>query len=210
MNGQTSIEDFIGRAPVWNAAHASRGFSLIELLTVITIIAILTSLGAVAFSNIASGRNVAISGNIIMDQMALAQQTATAKNARVRWQILSVPDTRNGDPAAFRLTRLQIFVPKSRAWLDIAPAKLLPLSVQAVTNLSTLLTNEIVSVTDLTYDGRTGSNTPARSIVFFGDGLTDLNPNDRSSLTLRDVRNTNNFLTLQIDPVSGRLRTFQQ
>ncbi len=185
---------------------ALMGFSMIELLTVIVIISILAALGAVGFQSIVSGRNIAMAGNMIIDQIALAQQTATAKNARVRWQIISVADNRNGDPEAFRLTRLQMFFPKTRAWQDIGSLKLLPPAVLVVSNESTLLTTNRIFPTQLP----SGLSAQASSIVFFGNGLSDLNPNEPSSLTLRDLKNSNNFLTLQIDPVSGRLRTFQQ
>lgn len=182
------------------------GFSLIELLVVIAIVSLLTFVGVVGFGSIASGWRVKEGGNMIMDQLSLAQQTAISKNSRVRWQIVSVPDQRSGDPEAFRLTRLQVFVPAQRSWQDIGPGKLLPRSVFASTNGSTLLAADRVSATQLPG----GVDAPAGSIVFFGNGMPDLNPNGMFSLTLQAGGNTNNLLVLQMDPVSGRMRAFQQ
>lgn len=189
-----------------------RAFSLIELLAVIAIIALLVVGSGLAVREVMAGRNVENAAGMVVDDIALAQQTALSKNVRVRWQIIEVADRRTGDDPAFRFLRLQIFDPIARVWTTIG-RQLLPISISADTNspppASTLLSaNAVQTINDLAYDGLTQQTAKAASVVFRPDGRTSLDPNAIHSLTLRDPKRTNNFLTIQIDPVSGRTRTF--
>jgi len=170
-------------------------FSLIELLVVMAIMGILSALTFTAISGISSGRNLQMGGNMVLDQISLARQSALSKNARVRWQIISVRDGRNEDAAAFRRMQLEVFDPIARAWNPLTRSVTLPLRVVADPARSTLLTNSASGATN--------------TVMFLASGRTGLNPNGVYSLTLFDERKTNNFLTVQLDPISGRCRTFQ-
>jgi len=171
------------------------GFSLIELLVVVAVIAIMAALSLPAFNAIRSGKNLSTGSDMVLDQFSIARQTALSKNARVRWQIISETDSRNGDPAGFRRIRLEIFDPAARAWKQHGRPTLLPLSITADPSRSTIVTNQSVGATN--------------EVVFLSSGRTSLDPNAIHSLTLHEGKGTNNFITLQLDPVSGRCRTFQ-
>jgi len=170
-------------------------FSLVELLVVMAIIGILTAVTFTAVNGVRSGRNLSTASDMVLDHFMLARQNALTKNARVRWQIVSVPDDRNGDASAFRRLQLEIFDAAARQWKPLRRPASLPLTIFADPARSTLLTNNAAGATN--------------AVVFLSSGRTWLNPNGNYTLTLCDDKNTNNFITLQLDPLSGRCRTFQ-
>lgn len=170
-------------------------FSLVELLVVLAVIALLATLTLSAVSGIQAGRTLSQGSSLIVDQFSLARQSALAKNARVRWQIRSVPDERNGDPAAFRRIALDFFDPVARAWKPLNRFVTFPVTIKADPTRSTLLTNAAPGATN--------------TVTFLANGRTTLNPNAIYSLTLSDGKNTDNFITVQLDPISGHCRIFQ-
>lgn len=200
-----ALHFFIG-----NLRRKGGGFSLIELMVVMAIVALLASLTVVAFQGIGASRKITTAGNMIVDQFMLARQTALTKNAKVRWQLVKVPDSRSGEAEAFRLIRLQLFNPRARSWESVGQAALLPVAITADPARSTLLqAGSIQNISDLTYDGQTERNAQASSVLFLENGRTSLNPNGVFTVTLHDSKSTNDFITVQIDPVSGRTRTYR-
>lgn len=188
------------------------GFSLVELLVVMVIVVILLSLGMVGFNSIVGGQKLTNAESLMIGQMALARQTAISRNTRVRWQILKVPDRRNGDGEEWRLMRLQVFDPAAREWTPLGRLHMLPISIVAHSNTSysTLLgAGNVTNVNDLTLDGKSGVTAPAVTVVFRSDGGTSLNPNAIHTLLLNDPKNPANFSSVQVDPISGAARTFR-
>ena len=171
------------------------GFSLVELLVFVVLMAILAALSLPAFNGIRSGNLLSTGSGLVLDQFAIARQTALSRNARVRWQLISIPDSRNGDPSGFRRLRLEIFDPATRQWNQHGRPITLPISITADPARSTIVTNPAGGATN--------------EVIFLSNGRTGLDPNAVHSLTLYDGKNTNNFITVQVDPVSGRCRTFQ-
>ncbi len=186
-------------------------FSLIELLAVMAIIALLVGASGLAIQGIGASRRIALAGSAVIDQLNLAQQTARSRNTPTRWQILEVPDNRTGDPAAFRFIRLQAFDPKARSWATL-DRQLFPIAICADTNTSpkaSTLLDLTGNVTDLTFGGQANQTARAAGIIFHPDGRTSLDPNAIHSLTVRDLRKSDDFITVQIDPLSGRTRSFR-
>ena len=69
-----------------------RGFSLVELLTVMCIIIIITAVAIPAFNSITSGSNLNRAGQLISDQISLARQEATSKNRDVQVVFYNLTD----------------------------------------------------------------------------------------------------------------------
>lgn len=190
-------------------AVSRQGFSLIELLVVIAIIGVLATLGFTAISDVLASRGLTSAGTILSSRLATARQTAIAQNARVRWELLKIPDPRNGDPEAFRLIRIRIFDPENREWTTHGKLEILPLGVIVDDADSTLLvSSHLTTISDLEY-----ANFPptaeAASVDFAPDGRTLLDLNEQWSLTAKDPNRINDFLTIQIDPVTGSTRFFR-
>src|SRR5579871_1519334 len=87
--------------------HSSRlnSFTLIEMLVVLAIMAILTSLTIPAAIKVLRSSNLTAGGNRLVDQLALARQTAMARNCHVEFRIYELPDptiSSSATPAVYR------------------------------------------------------------------------------------------------------------
>ena len=187
---------------------AVRGFSMIELLLVITIMALLVAVTVPAVQGLMNGRNLGDAGGVITSQLELARQTAIARNAAVQWQIVKVPDLRTGDPVAFRLIRSLILEPGSREWRPIGRSEWLPKStwVDEDAARSPMLVMQ-TNTSDLP-SSIAASNSIASFVIFDGAGRVGVDTTN-NWLTVVGRGNTNNFITVQIEPVSGRVRTYR-
>lgn len=98
-------------------------FSLIEIFVVLLIISVLMLLAVPAVEQMLRGSRVTIAGNLMVDQLNLAQQLAISTNQPVEVRIYKLPsaeaDPKTGDLADFR--GLQIF--KSRPDATVEPAE---------------------------------------------------------------------------------------
>jgi len=195
-----------GRLPVRAGDSA---FSLIELLVVMAILGILTVLVAPAVQSVLAGRNVGTAAEMITAGLQSARQAAITRNALVQWQLLRVPDRRNGDTQAFRLTRSLILTPGTREWQSLDPPEWLPVGAWVSTNTSEspLLSNP-TSATNLPGSLVSGGSAIAATIIFNAAGRANVDVS-QNWLTVVSRANTNDFLTIQLDPTSGRVRTFR-
>jgi uncharacterized protein (TIGR02596 family) len=183
-------------------------FSLVELLFVIVIMAILVALAIPAVQGVMSSRDLGDAGGIITTQLQAARQAAVTRNAAVQLQILKVVDIRTGDPSAFRVVRTLIMEQGSREWRPLGRHEWLPEGtwVDEATDKSPMLSQQ-VSVTNLPA-GISPSAAVGAWLMFDGSGGASVD-NSSNWITIASRSNTNDFLTVQIEPVSGRVRTFR-
>jgi uncharacterized protein (TIGR02596 family) len=72
-------------------AERSPAFTLVELLVVISIMALMTALVVPAVTSMLDGANLAQGGTIVNDQIALARQIASARNSTVEVRLIKIP-----------------------------------------------------------------------------------------------------------------------
>jgi uncharacterized protein (TIGR02596 family) len=185
-------------------------FTLLELLCVMAVAVILLALAIQGAGGFRQAQALTAAGALVASSMEIARQTAITENAPVRWQLIRVSDARNGDPAAYRLVRLQKLMTKQRAWVSIGRQEMFPVAVIADPDQSSLLSESAISeISDLRIGGQSGQTAKAATVIFHPSGRTSLNLNAKHSITLRSRFLTGNFVTVEIDPVSARTQSFR-
>lgn len=91
------------------------GFSLIELLTVIAMMALLTTLAAPAFNNLGKSSLLSSEGNRVVNLVNYAGQNSTAKNAMTA---LVMIDPQSG--SAYRAFALFECLPEATEWKQVS------------------------------------------------------------------------------------------
>ena len=225
--------------PTRRPQQAPRGFTLVELLVVIAMIALLATFAVPSIDSMIGANDINRSQQAVQDSLAFARQTAIARNRRVevRFYKLDHPESVGSDQT---FCAMQAFlIDESNKVAPVGRITRLPRSVlmnEAEAN-STLI-GKLPKKTNWTADtgpdpqiplGSNGKNYDAKAFQFRPDGSTNLIPPTdkwfvtihatRSGLadTFRDdrvggikaTRPPLNFVTLQIDPVSGSVRSYR-
>lgn len=202
------------------------GFTLVEMLVVLTIIIALSALVVPAASSVVRGSSITYAVQSVSAQFTLARQTAIARNRTVELRLYKSFDPNNpgADAAnsdAWRFRAFQLFqnAPDGTA-APLSKVERLPnqVIVDSGATLSTL-------VNDTTRTLQTGSTTSLPgvgtsykycSVRFRSDGSTDLDPTKQWFLTIHSLQDGDamskpptNFVTLQIDPVQGGITIFR-
>ncbi len=95
----------------------SKAFTLIELLTVIAVMAVLTSLLAPAFNSIGRSSQLSAEGNKVVNLVNLAGQNSMAKNAMTA--LVAIPTDQSAS-SAYRAFALFEYVPEASDWKQIS------------------------------------------------------------------------------------------
>jgi uncharacterized protein (TIGR02596 family) len=207
----------------------SQGFSLVELLVVLTVAAILLSLAIPGVMGITRGYQLTTTSDLLLNQFNLARQAALSNSHLVQVRIYHLPDY-NAEPTASRTTyrAIQCFTegdPGSAGTPPLTPLTKTvffptPVIISTVTspNLSPLLTGTTGTLTSA------GSSDPVLAVYgsnydylwfhFKPNGTTDLTTiansftlileNDASAATGLP----HNYRTIEIDPAIGTSRSF--
>lgn len=198
-------------------AHV-RGFSLIELLLVIAIIAIASSLTIPAFNQVTAGYDMSSAGASVIAQLSSARQTAITRNRNVEVRFYSYAEM--GNPARFRAIQSFILNPgtagNNPTYTPLGRMQKLPQRIcfDGGATLSPLLgslQNGTVSIPGA------GTSYKYASITFRPDGsaITSAS-NDKQFLTLKEARLDdpstslpNDYVVIQIFPETGQAKSFR-
>jgi uncharacterized protein (TIGR02596 family) len=189
-----------------------RGFTLVELLVVVTIMLILAAISVPAISGLLESSNITQGGQVLASQISLARQVAAALNCNVEVRLLQAP---NSTPAYY--TAIQLWAPVPPSGTNVAVNRLINLPQGAVisgdtSTLSPVLANLSSTANTMTIAGvvtnyvsfkisptgmvTTGSVTPYTAIASLYLTVVPLKSAAATSAP-------KNYVTVQINPVTG-------
>ena len=205
--------------------RASRGgFTLVELLVVVAIVAILGAISVPAIGSLMRAYQLDTTAQIVTGQVNIARQQALSSNHIVEVRFYYLPDYNQGATAAPTVFRgMQCFTegnPTASGTLTVtsitkpvlfpAPAVLMSSATQSP--LLSLILNSADSAVSLpTYQ----SNYKYVVFHYRPDGSTDLTTTNNSvTLVLENAAVVSNglpknYMTIQIDPMIGTTRIFR-
>ena len=212
--------------PHIRANRRSRGFTLVELLTVIVIMALLIVMVAPNVFQALSGTSLTTAGDLVRNKLTQAQQEAIAKNTPVEVRFYKYTDrdySEDGDQVrAIQLFRLQndpvnpfvrIEEPTYLEGGVVLSSKVLTPSGELPDAMSSF--TDFDSPDDEGYCTRSTNGASYWAFRFYPDGSTNL-PGNRvwyytalSALDEQREETPKNFYTIQIDPLTGAVRTFR-
>lgn len=195
------------------------GFSLIELLTVMAILAIVLALAIPSLGHLLRSSGMTNAGDQLLTALSLARQTALTRNRTVEVRLYKYEDP--ADPAGARFRAIQSFViephPSGSATNPISRKATLPPTtyISEASALSPLLNSNSAKRSSGSILGQTispcGLNYEAASFQFYPDGSTSLTNNPPLFLTIVPANIPNgstsvpaNFATVLLHPVSGK------
>lgn len=197
------------------------GFTLIEILVVISIASILLTLAANVANDVVLANQVTSAGEIVSDELRLARHTAIARDrvVEVRFYKPSVPNS-FGEEVGVNALQAFMFDEDNVTARPVREARPLPegVKVSEDATLSSLITDNRLKNDWKDGDaqiplGDAGTDYVAYRIRFLPDGSTDLDSQQQWFLTVhpRNSRETPppNYVTVQVKPVRGTVRSFR-
>lgn len=197
-----------------NRLARRHGFSLVELLLVITLIAILAAVSMTAFGPVTQSTLITQHGGILAGELQAARMEALASNRPVAVRFYEVPGPFAAlDGNQYRAAEF-LRLRDDGEWERFRRLYRLPESLAFNPNFSTLIDSGTTGVdADSEPLNEYGGNSyPYVGFQFRPDGSTSLDPNTDYYVTLVEQRLAAeseappNFASIQIDPLSGSVR----
>ena len=215
------------KIPVLSSRRAA--FSLIELIVVISIIAIIVTFSVPAVTGILRGSTMTQGSQILTDQISFARQRALSRNLPVEVRFYQyadpeAPGEKLTDPTTGQWRGMQLFeVVESGVAVPIDKLQQFPGTVIITSRFTfssiisgTGQTIKAAAASDPELPRGIGRNYKYASFRFLQDGSTNLAPTGSWFVTIHNVSDQPsgttppiNFFTLQIDPVSGSVKGFR-
>ncbi len=214
------------------ARRMSQGFTLVELLVVLGIIAILTALTIPSIIGIVRSSSLTTGSNALTNQLTFARQYAMAKNCQVEFRLYQLPDPTTPSsttPAVFRAFQSLAVPTDGSADTAITKVTFLPVQIYMVNNITvSSLLQAPASQSSPTYVAGATAAVPLGTYApssynyyafhFKPDGSTDLNPSGNTwFVSLANQHDTlqaatgvpTNFVTIQVNALTGRVQSFR-
>lgn len=197
-----------------------RGFTLVELLVVMALIAILASLAMPSVSSITRGSNVTFGGETVAGALSNARQLATSKNRSVEFRLIKMSDPKGVSPGqeirAVQIVEVTEGGLKPAGRLRFLPQGVIVSSVPAMTSLAN---SAIKSPGDISIPG-VGTSYEYYAFRFRPDGSIDIKSRLPSAsgyyITIYEDKTTPsgstppaNFVTIQLEPATGAFSVYR-
>jgi uncharacterized protein (TIGR02596 family) len=205
-----------------SAQTGNRGFTVLEMIVVISILVTLLALIVPALHSLSRASHLTMASATIVDELNFARQTALARNRVVEVRFYSL--RHEIDPhRSFRAVATFVSDESGSRMQPLGPVKRFPISVAALDDekYSTLLSDTTrAPVSDEVEDLPNAPSTPYKCVRFRPTGGAELSAytstSDNWFLTVKNEtdrsypdRPADNYVTIQLDPFTGRTRQFR-
>jgi uncharacterized protein (TIGR02596 family) len=195
------------------------GFTLMELLIVLTIIGIFFAMTAPQITGVLGSNRISSSGELIYNKLAQAQQKAITENREILVRFFEYESA--DAPTPDKEFRAIQFIGRDADGAVEALSDVLPLTqgtkISRDSKLSTLVTDSALASGSAEIP-QTETSESYLSFAFYPDGSTSLpskgTTDDNWFLTVVSDKPSStdipkNFYCVQIDPVTGRLKAYR-
>ena len=196
-------------------------FTLVELLVVMSIIAILAALSLTAFSSVLRSQSVSTGTQMLASALDLARQSAITRDSQVEFRLYQLPDYNaapSSAPTAYR--GYQTFLISGTATNALTKPTFLPnpVVIASSTQVSPLLANNTLipgsSLPSLPSYGQNYNALPFRfsaagGLVNPGTAQWYMTLIPENAPTSGSPALPSNYTIIQIDTFSGRAKTFR-
>lgn len=199
---------------------AKRGFSLVEILTVVSILAIMMGISVTAFNQIQASTALSTAAGRVIDMLNLARQQAVARNRSVEVRFYELPDSADASKRVWR--GMQLFIVEDAATIPLDRPNYFPVQVK-MSDSATYSSFLDGSRSDMIQGSGSASGVSLpgvgldynyRAFRFKPDGSTSLATS--AFATLHPVNATpsadapaQNWIAVQLDPLNGRIQIFR-
>ena len=190
-------------------------FTLIEVLMVIAIVTVLLVLVGPSVQGVMSASRLRDAGDQVQNRILEAQMLAITLGTDTELRITKLPDIASADDTPY-FRKLQVLALRPQADGTVGELEEVATSISLPANIMISPDQDFTSVAKLPLKaGPRSSDGAYHAFRFHPDGSTNLPPDDQWFLTLVErkpdssLKLPENFITIQIDAVTGRLRTFQ-
>jgi len=194
-------------------ATLRRSFTLLELLAVVTVLAVLVALVMAAYAGVVQATAVTTGAGMIEDELTQGRADAVAQNTTVEVRLYDVPPAAGAAPG-YDAMQLHWLKPDGTT-PAAAIAVILPswVVIDPTASYSPLIALNPQTRAPDGADMRLNSQT--RVFHFLPDGSTDLNPATNWFLTVRAASQSDpahfpaNWACVRLDPATGRAQVYR-